>query len=430
MTNGFWNPTLAVIRREYLQRVRSRWFIVVTLGQPLLFLGIVAAAVFLAMRSGDSTTVTPRTMAISDGTGVLYDGLAAELGAVGYRVVEEPWRAGVAAEFGPSREEQDSLIVLDPRAAETGEAALFAREQPNQLRRLVIQGALSAALTRHRLEQQGLDPTAVMPRPELRIELVADESDDQSDVPYIVGLFAAVTMFLVIMIYGATIMTATLEEKTNGVVEVVVASLEPWQLMLGKILGVGAIGITQLATWILLTAIIAVVALVIVGGAEPAPMISPALGELQSMLGPLPGVRLFGLAVLFLTLFLFGFLIYGSLYAAVGALCSTQQDAQQAQLPVTLLILVPVILLRSMGEDPGAPLFTALSFVPFFTPVLIVPRIVAGLVPAWQYVLAFVLMALTLVAVAWVAGKIYKTGILMTGKRPSLPEVWRWVREG
>jgi ABC-2 type transport system permease protein len=140
----------------------------------------------------------------------------------------------------------------------------------------------------------------------------------------------------------------------------------------------------------------------------------------------MPGV---GVLLLFLGFFLFGFFIYSGLYAAVGAMCSTDEEAQQAQMPVTLLVIVPVMFLMPVIQNPSATSSVILSLIPFFSPILMFARAAGGGAPPWEVALSFVLMALAVVAVAWVAGRIYKVGILMAGKRPTLPELWRWVRE-
>jgi len=152
----------------------------------------------------------------------------------------------------------------------------------------------------------------------------------------------------------------------------------------------------------------------------------PELASLGKMQEFLPGV---GLLLMFLFFFLFGFFIYAGLYAAVGAMCNTDEEAQQAQVPVMLLVIVPILFVMQTIQTPNTPLSVALSLFPFFSPMLMFARVSVGAAPVWQVVLSFVLMGLTIVGVAWVAGRIYKVGILMAGKRPTLPELLRWVRE-
>jgi ABC-2 type transport system permease protein len=215
-------------------------------------------------------------------------------------------------------------------------------------------------------------------------------------------------------------MRATLEEKTSRIVEVVISSMEPWHLMLGKIVGVGGVAFTQLGVWLGTGVLLSTLGLPALVAARP------DFAEVASIRAVLPGA---GLLMLFVGFFVCGFLMYSALYAAVGAMCSTDEEAQQAQFPLVLFIIVPIMLVLPVIESPMTPMATWTSLFPLFTPILMWGRVAGGGVPVWQVVLSFALMAAAILGIAWVAGRIYKTGILMTGKRPTLPELWRWVRE-
>ena len=215
-------------------------------------------------------------------------------------------------------------------------------------------------------------------------------------------------------------MRSVLEEKTSRVVEVVISSMRPDQLMLGKILGVGAVGLTQLAIWGLAGT------LIVAAGVPALLAANPALAQLSELREFLPGLRYFGLFIVF---FLGGYFMYSGLYAAVGAMCNTDEEAQQAQMPVILLLVVPIIFVTQVIAEPNAPLSVALSLVPLFSPILMFARAAAGAAPLWQIGLSVVGMVVAVGVIAWVAGRIYKVGILMAGKRPTLPELFRWVRE-
>jgi ABC-2 type transport system permease protein len=152
----------------------------------------------------------------------------------------------------------------------------------------------------------------------------------------------------------------------------------------------------------------------------------PELANLSQVADVLPGVGTF---VLFVGFFLFGYFMYSGLYAAVGAMCNTDEEAQQAQIPLIFLLVTPVLLVMNVIQDPLSPMSTALSLFPLFTPILMWGRVATGVVPVWEVALSFALMLLAIFAIAWLAGRIYKVGILMAGKRPTLPELWRWVRE-
>jgi ABC-2 type transport system permease protein len=216
------------------------------------------------------------------------------------------------------------------------------------------------------------------------------------------------------------VMRSTVEEKSTHIVEIVLASLEAWHLMLGKILGVGAVALTQVFVWI-------TAALVFLFSGLPAlSAASPGMMDLETLLPMLPGVDVL---LLFVGFFVFGFFMFAGLYAAVGATCNTEQDTQVAQQPVIIFIVIPVLFLLPTIDDPGNPLFVWISRFPLFSPVLMYARAAVGAAAWWEIALSFVLMAATIVAIAWVAGRIYKVGILMAGKRTTLPELVRWMRE-
>jgi ABC-2 type transport system permease protein len=223
-----------------------------------------------------------------------------------------------------------------------------------------------------------------------------------------------------ILLYAVAVMRATLEEKTGRMVEVVISAMKPWHLMLGKIVGVGAVGFTQMGVWIVSSLLLTSLGLPALAAARPEMF---QLGDLAEIL---PGA---GLAALFVGFFVFGFLMYSGLYAAVGAMCSNHEEAQQAQFPLVIFIIVPLMLVLPVIENPMTPMATGLSLFPLFTPILMWGRVAGGGVPVWQVGLSFALMGVSVVGIAWLAGRIYKTGILMTGKRPTLPELWRWLRE-
>jgi ABC-2 type transport system permease protein len=190
--------------------------------------------------------------------------------------------------------------------------------------------------------------------------------------------------------------------------------------MLGKIIGVGSVGLTQLGVWIL-TGL-----LILTFGVPALVAARPDMADPEAIAQALPGV---GLILLFLALFLGGYFLYAALYSAVGAMCSSEEEAQQANFPVVFLLITPIMVLMPIMEAPSAPWAVVMSMIPFFSPVLLYARAGAAAIPAWQIGVSLALLYLGVWGMAWVAGRIYRVGILMQGKRPTLPELWRWVRE-
>ena len=413
-----WMNVWAVIRREYLQRVRSKWFIAATIGAPVLMAGIIVVPAYFASRDARAA----RDIAIVDGTNVLYERVAERMEESGWTVHEERWRADVVTELRQAAADGDlgGFIMLDELTLETGEAIMYATDRPSAIRRMTLRSSIVRAALEYQLEQQGVDPQALLRGGELRIEMLSGEGAETGRAEFLVAYLGAFMLYMVILLYAVSVMRATLEEKTSRIVEVIISSMKPWHLMLGKILGVGAVSLTQMGIWLLAGALLFATGLPMLIAARP------ELSNLSEIRDLLPGI---GMLPLFLGFFIFGFFMYSGLYAAVGAMCNTDEEAQQAQMPIVMFMIVPIVMVPSVIENPMTPLSTGLSLFPLFTPILMWGRVAGGGVPAWQVGLSFVLMLLAIFAIAWIAGRIYKVGILMAGKRPTLPELWRWVRE-
>jgi ABC-2 type transport system permease protein len=412
------NNVWAVIRREYLQRVRSKWFLISTIGGPLFMIGIMVIPALMATRSERAG----RNIAVVDRTGVLYERVAPRLEEGGYKLRQEAWSEDVVPRLSQevTDEKLGGVLVLDDSTLASGSGVLYTAKSPSTLQRLTIRSAVSRSALEKILSDQGVDAEALMSGGQLRIEMLTGQGAGMEDPKFLTAYLGAVFLYMMFLLYSVSVMRATLEEKTSRVVEVIISSMKPWHLMLGKILGVGAVGLTQMAVWI-------ASAILLAGAGLPTLLAArPELASLERMREFLPGV---GLLLMFLIFFLFGYFMFAGLYAAVGAMCNTDEEAQQAQLPVMMLVIIPFLLVMQTIQSPGSPLSVGMSLFPFFSPILMFARVSVGAAPAWQVGLSFLLMGLAVVGVAWVAGRIYKVGILMAGKRPTLPELWRWVRE-
>lgn len=410
---------MPVIRREYLQRVRSKWFVFGTIVAPVFIIAMMVVPIIFESRSAEAR----RHVALVDETGILGPRVAERLEEAGLSVepasadeeavLEERVRAG----------ELGGYLVLPREALSRGRVEYHGEEGPGTLTGLSIRGSVAQSALEYRMEQAGgsADLQALLSGGEMDVMLLSGGGGVDGDEPAFVGGFiGAMLLYMVILLYAVAVMRATLEEKTTRVVEILISSVKPWELMLGKILGVGSVGLTQLAVWLAMGVLAFTMGLPALLAARPE-MVDP-----EFIRQALPGA---GLAALFVALFLGGFFLYSALYAAVGAMCSTEEEAQQAQFPVIMLLVVPIMFLMPIVENPGSPLAVGASLVPFFSPILLYARAATGAVPAWQIATALALLFGGVLVVAWVAGRIYRVGILMQGKRPTLPELWRWVRE-
>ncbi len=411
---------IAVIRREYLQRVRSKWFLVSTFAAPAFMI----VAMVLPIIYESSREEARRKLALVDETGVLADRMEPALEAAGFTVEQAPTGSldslrvlAVAGELG-------GYLLLNDESLSRGHTTFFGSEGPGSIRGMTIRGVVVQSALEARLVETGsnADLRALLSGGTMDIRILEEEGGGTTESePEFVGVFTgAMLLYMVVLMYAAAVMRAALEEKTGRIVEILISSIRPWELMLGKIIGVGSVGLTQLAVWILGGV------LALTFGLPALVAARPDLADPQTIAQALPG---FGLVALFLALFLGGYFLYAGLYSAVGAMCSSEEEAQQAQFPVVIFLIVPVLFLMPVMENPGAPLSVIMSMVPFFSPVLLYARAGAGSVPLWQIGTSLALLYAGVWVVAWVAGRIYRVGILMQGKRPTVPELWRWVKE-
>ncbi len=408
-----------IMKREYLQRVRSRWFVIGTVLAPVLLIGGMAIPIFLETRSQESR----RNVALIDETGVLAGRVTPGLTEAGFTIRPEVPGSESALQDEVKAGGLGGFIVLREAALSRGRVEYHGREGPGTITGLTIRGIVARAAVEARLAEAEIqmDLETALAGGELELVLLeADGGGASEDDPQFLGAFlGALLLYMTILLYAVAVMRATLEEKTNRVVEILISSVRPSELMLGKILGVGSVGLTQLAVWVTFGVLALTMGLPALVAARPE-LVDPEL-----ITQALPGA---GLAVLFIALFLGGYFLYSALYAAVGAMCSTEEEAQQVQFPVILLLVFPVMFLMPIIEDPNSTLAVGTSLVPFFSPVLLYARAATGSVPLWQILTALALLFGGVLGTAWLAGRIYRVGILMQGKRPTLPELWRWVR--
>jgi ABC-2 type transport system permease protein len=221
------------------------------------------------------------------------------------------------------------------------------------------------------------------------------------------------------LIYGAIVMRSVIEEKVSRVIESVISSLKPFQLMAGKIFGVGAVGLTQFLIWALAMGLLSLY------GLQLAAMFADNPEKLQDVALPSISLTTLGFFVLF---FVLGYFLYSTLYAGIGATVNSEQEAQQFLIPVSLFIVVPIMMMTYIITNPSSQTSVIMSLIPFFAPIIMLARIVVETPPFWQIALCILLMVAAILGMIWVVGRIYRVGVLMYGKRPTLPEIIKWIR--
>jgi len=409
----------AVLRREYVERVRTKGFIFSTIAIPVLMLGSIGLSAFMAVRAERSE----RQLALVDFTGRLGEEVADGMAAAGYDI--EVVGRDVGMEELDRRvldDEIEGFVVLDEETLLEGVFAYRSKDSPGRIRRTLLEGVVVETVLEIRLS--ATETTAgvreLLGGGRLTFERLGEQVSEAEEISGIATGFAgAIILYMSMFLYGAFVLRSVLDEKRNRVVEVVISAVTPGRLMLGKILGVGSMGMTQLGIWAACAALI---------GLLGVPMLAARLpqADLSRIVGLLPGA---GALVLLLGDFLLGFFLVASLFAAVGAMCNTEEEAQQANFPVVMLLLIPFMLQMFSIDGRGFAWIDWAALFPFFSPILMYPRAVSGSVEWWMVALSLVFMVLAVGATAWVAGRIYRVGILMQGKRPTLRELVRWVRE-
>jgi len=409
-----------VVRREFIERVRTKWFWIGTILGPLLMIGLIGLQILLASRgAGD------RTIAVVDGTtGGFGQRLTGQLGTAipRFHLTRIAAAPGVADSLFQAVVDQrlDGYLLVSDSTLEQGVAEYRGSNVSSIADMEQLEGSLRRLVFAARLEREGID-TAVVQRAEIRVRLATNrisgrkltgQSGAQS---FMTGFGMAILLFVAILMYGVNVMGSVLEEKTTRVVEVLVSSLRPFQLMVGKVLGAGAVGLVQLTVWLGSAKLLSQQRF---AGAEAA---APGTGF---QFPEIPALTL----VIFVVYFLLGYFLYAAIYAAVGSMSSTEAEARQAQVPVQLVLMIPYISFFSLLNDPNSSLAVWYTMIPFWSPIATPVRWGATPIPVLELVASIVILTVTVILVMWIASRIYRVGILMTGKRPSVKELVRWVR--
>ena len=437
----------AIIRREYLERVRTKWFVVGTLMGPILFGTMLFLPAVLAKRSSGS--VQASNIIVIDATGLGAGARVAdaiELAVrerAGAEAVPKPEVRVVAAEAVARAESlataevvskrRQGFLVLDT-ATVRGDSARYAGRNATSVNEIErVRTAMRQAILGMELERNGMNPARVDSLTKRRIAMPAERITERGKSGNAVGnlLFATMTSFLLymaIVLYGQAVLRGVLEEKMTRVAEVVVSSVRPTTLLAGKVMGVGAVGLTQMAIWILATGYL---------GSFMGSYLSRSSGGDRAISGAtagaafanMPEVSFIGLGLIVL-FFLLGYTFYSSLYAAMGSTVNSEQEAQQALMPVFVLIISSALLIQPVLLNPGSSLARVASIVPFSAPIIMPLRMSLVPVPPWEIGATVALLILACVGAIWLAARIYRVGLLMYGKRPSFGEIARWVRAG
>lgn len=439
---------LVVFKREYLERVRSKWFLVGTLLGPVFFALITVVPILISSRTKSSSDVSDVVIIDATGTGMgarvaqglrerFPDGPTPDVRNVDAASVP---RESDRATLEVQHKERRGYLVLDS-ATVAGRAAQYAGRNASSLGDVeIITSVVRQQVLAQRLQADGLDPARVNALTSTKLDLKTSKIGDNgrekgSGISNVIfGYVVALLLYMMIVLYGQTILRGVMEEKTTRVAEVVVSSVSTDTLLAGKILGVGLVAVTQVLAWVVLSIVLTVYGLPIVTkGMTPDVVVDASTKAAQGssaasvITAAMPSISLStGLALL--AFFILGFIFYSSLFAAIGAMVNSQEDVQQASMPVMLLLISSVIFMTPIMTNPGSTLATTMSLLPFSAPILMPLRMTLIPVP-WYEVLGSILGVVVACLVAiWLSARIYRVGLLMYGKRPTFSELARWVK--
>lgn len=413
------NSSLSIIvSREYLERVQRKSFIISTLLTPLLMLGLMMAPALFAILAGPEN----KTIAVIDRTDAMIARQLDNEGELNFKVVQ-----GELAELIDNAD-YDAVLVIEADAVSRPSAIkLYSHEAASMQTEGAISSQLENIIEDERIKAYDIDNLSQIMKEvkaDVRLETFriseGDTSETSSIISYIVGITTSLMLYMFIMLYGQMVMTSIIEEKNNRVLEIVVSSVKPNALMMGKIVGIGLVAVAQILIWgIILTACSIWLMPLVSGAAQGAGGFD--LGVLGS---PAYILELFG----YITLFLIGgYLFYSSIYAAVGSAVDNIQDASQLVSIAVIPIIIGMVVSMSVVQNPASSLAVWTSMIPFTSPMVMMARIPFG-IPAWQIWTSLALLYASFAGMVWLSAKIYRVGIFMYGKKPSFSELIRWAR--
>lgn len=432
-----------IIKREYFSRVKKKSFIIMTILGPILFSGLMIVPVWLAMQEQAKHFIE----VIDDSK--LVDGFMKDNKNVKY---DYPPVSLQVAQRDFYKTDYTAILWVPENILTSRKAVLYFKNHPGIAVQERIRSSIEDILYENQLEAQGID-LAKVDASHIPINVVTEKQSESglsertnTGVNMAIGFGAGILIYLFIFLYGVQVMRGVIEEKTSRIVEVIISSVKPFQLMMGKIVGIAMVGLTQFVLWVVLTMILVSIAQATVLS-EFSDLTNPALQQnvIPSMPNQLPNqqntnyseageifkdimnINFIQILCSFLFYFLGGYLLYSALFAAVGSAVDNEADTQQFMMPITIPLVIAFIAAQFIMQNPEGPLAFWFSIIPFTSPVVMMVRLPFG-VPMWELGLSMALLVMTFIFMTWLAGKIYRTGILMYGKKVSYKELWKWLR--
>ena len=429
-----------IIKREYFTRVKKRSFIIMTFLGPLLIAAVYIIPILLALHADNEK----RTIAVVDQSHWFERQFVSTENQTFIRLDD------ISIDSTKKLVQQGffdiALFIPETQLNIPSNAVVYSMKQVPMTVESHIKEVMKNEIQVQKLLAAGVDPDILeslktnINLSVIRMDEEGGEKETFTEVQFALGMILAVLIYMFIMLFGGQVMQGVTEEKSSRIVEVIVSSVKPFQLMMGKIIGVSLVALTQFVMWILLTGVIYVGFSAAVGITNPEAISQGTVmtqeisstnimdnEAVQDVLNVVHSIDFGTIIVSFIVFFLLGYLLYATMFAAIGSLVDNNTDSQQFTLPVTVPLLIAFLSAIYIVNNPDSSLAVWLSMIPFTSPVVMMVRIPFG-IPIWQVVVSAVLLTGTFVGMTWVAAKIYRTGILMYGKKPTYKEIFKWLK--
>lgn len=431
------NKIWLVIKREYLTRVRNRTFILSTILLPLFFIGFIAASAYLSIKS-----VEREKIAVEDDNGIFKSSFQSD------KVITYEFPPDVNVNNFKEKGYSAFLRIPDKYDSRQDSISLISEKQmgftaEDKIKDQINTAIRNKAFLKNNINKKILDSINAIDEEELyKFSTVIKQGDktaiSNSGLSYGIGLGSGILIYLTLFIYGAAVMRGVMEEKMNRIAEVIISSVKPFQLMMGKIIGIAAVGITQLLIWLVLIGGLYSVAASLISHdvLRHAQSVSTSMGPANNTAAlnflntgnAFLGANLGLILPCFLFYFIAGYLFYASLFAAVGSVVNEDpQEAQALMLPITMPIILSFVIMTTAVGKPDSPISVWGSMIPFSSPIIMMARIPSGSVPGWQIAVSMISLIAGFVLTTMLAAKIYRTGILLYGKKVTFREMGKWL---
>ncbi len=438
------NKIPVIIKREYLTRIRQKSFIVMTILGPLLFAAMLLLPVWLKSIEGEGV----KQIAVMDSSQLFIHKIP-ETEKIKFTYVADVKLDDFKKNL--YKTEFFGILYIPPYITYVPRGTeFFSYKQPPANIVTYISNAIEKEIETEKLKTyniENLDEILRSIRTPIKIETYklsesgTAHKTSNATLKMVIAYIGALITFMFIFMFGAQVMRGVIEEKANRIIEVIISSVKPFQLMMGKVIGVALVGLTQFMIWIVFTFILVGIAQVFIFPDFTSEAVKQGAGQAMTMAGqnallsPEQATEFysmmhaidFGVLIgCFLFLFIGGYLLYGSLFAAVGSLVDSDADTQQFSLPITVPLIIALMVLPNIVQNPDSSIAVIFSIIPFTSPVVMMARIPFGM-PYWEIAISMILLVFTFIGSIWLSGKIYRTGILVYGKKLSYKELWKWL---